>query len=259
MKYRVVITNPEMMFEKNGRFLSLLRNQLFLRNLISIIIDEAHCVVKWGSFRPEYRELGLLRHNIPYSIPLYIASATLPPVVMRDVRRLLHIRPNPYEEIMSNDRPNVSLMVRRINYPLNSYWDLSFLVPYGWTPDQPKPPLFLFFFDSIDILQEAVEFLRSRLPPEYRHLVLPFHSQMSEEHRLQTIALMKEGKILGACASEGFGLVSFSIRIALALNLTIKKGYRRILHSSCRAVATSQSRLLHAIAEVRPCSSRPKY
>lgn len=109
---------------------------------------------------------------------------------------------------MSNDRPNVSLMVRRINYPLKSFWDLSFLVPNGWTPEEPKPPLFLFFFDSIDVLQDAVEFLRSRLPPEHRHLILPFHSRMSEEHRLQTIALMKEGKILGVCASEGFGLVS---------------------------------------------------
>lgn len=208
MKYRVIITNPELMFEKNGRLLGLLRNHSFLRNLISIIIDEAHCVVKWGSFRPEYREMGLLRHNIPDSIPLYIVSATLPPVVMRDVRRLLRIRSNPYEEIMSNDRPNVSLMVRRINYPLNSFWDLSFLVPNGWTPEQPKPPLFLFFFDSISVLQDAVEFLRSRLPPEHRHLILPFHSRMSEEHRLQTIALMKEGKILGVCASEGFGLVS---------------------------------------------------
>lgn len=196
------------MLEKKGRFLRVLKNRSFLRKLISVVVDEAHCVVKWGSFRPQYKELGLLRHNIPDTVPLYIVSATLPPVVMRDVRRLLNVRSKPYEEIMSNDRPNVSIMVRRIDYPLNSYWDLSFLVPKGWTPAQPKPPLFLFFFDSISILQEAVEFLRDRLPPEYRHMILPFHSQMSEEHRLKTIALMKEGKILGACASEGFGLVS---------------------------------------------------
>lgn len=95
-----------------------------------------------------------------------------------------------------------------MKYPLNTYWDLSFLVPRGWTPAQEKPPLFLVFFDSISVLQDAVEYLRSRLPEEYRDMILPFHSQMSEEHCLETIALMKQGKILGACASEGFGLVS---------------------------------------------------
>lgn len=196
------------MLEKNGRFLEVLKNRSFLLKLIAVIIDEAHCVVNWGSFRPEYKEMGLLRYCIPDSVPLYVVSATLPPVMMRDVRRLLHIRPDPFEEIMSNDRPNVSIVVRKMKYPLNTYWDLSFLVPRGWTPAQEKPPLFLVFFDSISVLQDAVEYLRSRLPEEYRDMILPFHSQMSEEHRLETIALMKQGKILGACASEGFGLVS---------------------------------------------------
>lgn len=207
-KYRIIITNPETMLDKNGRFLRILKDQSFLCKLITVIIDEAHCVVNWGSFRPEYRELGLLRYAIPASVPLFLTSATLPPVLLRDVRRLLHIRPNPYEEIMSNDRPNVAIMVRKITYPLNTFWDLSFLVPEGWTPAKEKPMLFLMMFDSIDVLQKALEFLRSRLPREHRKMVLPFHSNMSEEHRLEVISLMKQGKILGTCASEGFGLVS---------------------------------------------------
>lgn len=196
------------MLEKNGRFLKVLKDPAFLRKLICVIIDEAHCVVNWGDFRPEYRELGLLRYVIPSSIPLYIASATLPPVVMRDVRRLLRIRSDPYKEIMSNDRPNVAIAVRRMAYPIKTFWDLTFLVPEGWTPEQEKPLLFLVMFDNINTLHLALEFLRSRLPREHRRKILPFHSEMSEEHRLTTIALMKQGLLLGVLASEGFGLVS---------------------------------------------------
>lgn len=196
------------MLEKNGRFLKLLKDPSFLRKLIAVIIDEAHCVVNWGGFRPEYREMGLLRYIIPASIPLYLVSATLPPVILRDIKKLLRLRASPYEEIMSNDRPNVALMARRITYPLDSFWDLSFLVPQGWTPAKEKPLTFLVFFNSINDLHKAVEFLRGRLPEEYRDWILPFHSQMTEAHRLEVIALMKEGKLLGVCASEGFGLVS---------------------------------------------------
>lgn len=165
-------------------------------------------MVNWGEFRPEYRELGLLRYVIPISVPVYLTSATLPPVVMRDVRRLMRIRSSPYEEIMSNDRPNVTIIVRRMTYPIRSFWDLTFLFPEGWTPEKEKPLLFIVMFESIKTLHQALEFLRSRLQVEHREMVLPFHSEMSEEHRLKVIALMKQGLILGVLASEGFGLVS---------------------------------------------------
>ena len=128
---------------------------------------------------------------------------------MKDVRRLLHVRQEPYEEIMSNDRPNVTIVVRRMLHQMKSFADLGFLVPEGWKPGDEKPLLFLVMFDSINILQNALEFLRQRLPKEHRHLVLPFHSEMSEQHRLKVIELMRTGSILGACVSEGFGLVRF--------------------------------------------------
>ena len=203
-----MITNPETLLEKNGCFLRLLKEYKFLTHVICVIIDEAHCVVNWGSFRPEYKDMGLLRFILPSTIPLYVVSATLPPSTLHDIRRLLHIREDACEEIMSNDRSNVSIMVRKITHPLNSYWDLAFLVPQGWKPGDAKPMLFLVFFDSIKNLQEALEFLRRRLDKEHCRMILPFHSEMSEEHRVETIKLMKTGSILGVCASEGFGLVS---------------------------------------------------
>lgn len=180
-------------------------------------------MVNWGEFRPEYRELGLLRYVIPSSIPLYLASATLPTVVMRNVRRLLRVRPEPYKEIMSNDRPNVAIAVRRMTYPIKTFWDLSFLVPEGWTPEKEKPMLFLVMFDNINTLHLALDFLRGRLPLEHRQRILPFHSEMSEEHRQITISLMKQGLLLGVLASEGFGLVSHFLSIKWLIANSIKK------------------------------------
>ena len=214
--YRGIITNPETLLEPKGRFLDVLRDRAFARHLTCIIIDEAHCVVNWGSFRPEYKEMGLLRHILPSSTPIYVVSATLPPTIMQDVRRLIRIRKDAYEEILSNDRSNVALMVRRITHPLHTYWDLSFLVPEGWKPGDEKPLLFLVMFDQIRFLQEAVEFLRKRLSKEHRDKIVAFHSELSEEHRLQAIQLMKSDALLGVCASEGFGLVSKTIRMSVA-------------------------------------------
>ncbi|KIK95410.1 hypothetical protein PAXRUDRAFT_140707, partial [Paxillus rubicundulus Ve08.2h10] len=34
----------------------LLKDQLFISHLISIVIDEAHCFTEWEDFHPEYQE-----------------------------------------------------------------------------------------------------------------------------------------------------------------------------------------------------------
>ena len=43
-----------------GGFEKLMQDKLFNDRLISIVIDEAHCISEWGSFRSEYRQIGRL-------------------------------------------------------------------------------------------------------------------------------------------------------------------------------------------------------
>ncbi|KIL58400.1 hypothetical protein M378DRAFT_86566, partial [Amanita muscaria Koide BX008] len=62
LQYRVIVVNPEVLMRAEGGFQTLFKNHLFANAIISIIIDEAHCISQWGSFRPEYRRLGDLRH-----------------------------------------------------------------------------------------------------------------------------------------------------------------------------------------------------
>ncbi len=69
-------------------------------------IDEAHCISQWGhDFRPEYRQLALLRDRFPdASIHAFTATAT--PRVRDDIARQLNLR-DPAVLIGRFDRPNL--------------------------------------------------------------------------------------------------------------------------------------------------------
>ncbi|KAG1898743.1 P-loop containing nucleoside triphosphate hydrolase protein, partial [Suillus fuscotomentosus] len=77
LQYQAVPVSPEQIMKPNGEFERLLKDDLFSSRIISIIIDEAHCLTDWGEFRPEYKELGRLRYILPPAVPIMITSATL--------------------------------------------------------------------------------------------------------------------------------------------------------------------------------------
>jgi len=67
--------------------------QSFLKKLrISLfVVDEAHCISEWGhDFRPEYRELNLLRRLFP-SVPMQALTATANARVRDDIVHQLHL------------------------------------------------------------------------------------------------------------------------------------------------------------------------
>lgn len=73
--YRVVIVSPEQLMKPNSGFERLLKTPPFVSRLISIVIDEAHCLAEWGDFRPEYRELGRLRYILPSDVRIFFTCA----------------------------------------------------------------------------------------------------------------------------------------------------------------------------------------
>ncbi|KAG1880832.1 P-loop containing nucleoside triphosphate hydrolase protein [Suillus subluteus] len=150
LKYRAVPVSPEQIMKPNGEFEKLLKNDLFVTQIISVIIDEVHCLTDWGEFRPEYEELGRLCYILPSIIPIMIASATLTKYTLTNA--LTAIR-------------------RSTGSPKHKDW-------VGWKREDGPPPKFLIFFDDIQDAINATRSLRKRLPSEFSNKIKWFNSEM---------------------------------------------------------------------------------
>lgn len=88
---------------------------------------------------------------VPHSreIPFYLPSATLPPIILHDIAKVLCLCPGQTEYIMqSNDRPEIQLVVQSLTFTVKSFQDLAFLIPDGFKEGDQPPPKFLIFFDN---------------------------------------------------------------------------------------------------------------
>jgi ATP-dependent DNA helicase RecQ len=75
-------------------------------------IDEAHCISQWGhDFRPEYRQLSVLRQAFP-EVAIHAFTATATPRVRTDIAAELALR-DPTVLVGSFDRPNLTYRVRQ--------------------------------------------------------------------------------------------------------------------------------------------------
>ena len=75
-----------------------------------VAIDEAHCISEWGhDFRPEYRQLAILKKQFP-TIPLIALTATAIPQVRKDIRQQLGLS-GAHEYIGSFNRRNLQYRV----------------------------------------------------------------------------------------------------------------------------------------------------
>ena len=175
-KHHAIVTNIETISKVGRGFKKLWQNKDFMSKVISFVWDEAQCVSKWGDFRPEYKTAGNLRHLIPRTILFFITSAKLPPRVLDDVMTILGMqRENTYMFLRSNDQPNVHLVVRKMKYPLNSYKDLSFLIPddLGLRASSGMyKSLCLAFFFCWRITDKS-RVLKNKIPNIYKDLCLP--------------------------------------------------------------------------------------
>lgn len=204
----MIVTNPELLMKSNPNsgFAKLFQNSRFTSKIMGVVIDEAHCVSQWGSFRPEYKEISRL-HSVLPGIKFLITSATLPRFVLTDVLGILHITPDQLFTIhRSNDRPNVAIVVREIQHSLTSFADLDFLVD-GWASGGPPPPKFLIIFDDKNECVKAAKRLRSRIPAKDRDKIKWHHSDMTSEFRVEEIDAIRKGEIIGMCATDTLGMV----------------------------------------------------
>ena len=103
-EYRLLYVAPERLV------LSGFLERLARWNVASIAVDEAHCVSEWGhDFRPEYRQLAILRDRFP-DVPVMAVTATATDRVRVDIERFLRLR-SPKRFVGSFNRPNLRYRV----------------------------------------------------------------------------------------------------------------------------------------------------
>ena len=108
-KIKLLYVAPErLLAERFLPFLDLVEQRL---SISAIAVDEAHCVSEWGhDFRPEYRQLKLLRHRYPH-IPVIALTATATGRVREGIIQQLELK-KPKIHVASFNRPNLYYLVQ---------------------------------------------------------------------------------------------------------------------------------------------------
>src|SRR6266446_7060208 len=205
--YNVIITSPEMCLE-GTRFSRLLRTPDFTRNILSIVIDEAHCVSEWGeNFRKAWGELGRLRFFVPATIPFLVTSATLPAHILDNVVQKLHISKSRSVFLnLGNDCSNITHMVCRVRGSKSDLGALDFIVDAGSTGG----PLIrtIVFFESRPLTCKGYKHLQQLLPSELRSRVDFLHPCRSSRSKKIVMERFRSGVTDILCATEAAGMVS---------------------------------------------------
>ena len=107
---KLLYVAPERLLnERFSEYLELIAQNV---GIAAIAIDEAHCVSEWGhDFRPEYRQLKILRQRYP-KIPIQALTATATKRVRSDIIQQLSLR-SPDIHIASFDRINIHYEVEQ--------------------------------------------------------------------------------------------------------------------------------------------------
>eukprot|EP00794_Sanderia_malayensis_P016283 gene16284-17921_t len=116
----IVFLHPEAIASPSESARKLLTGDKYQNNVVACVVDEAHCIVEWGSqkssFRPDYGKLSTLRAYFP-NVPIIALTATAPPTHVKLIIESLHLE-NPQFVTRSPNRPNIFYR-RRLRLPTN--------------------------------------------------------------------------------------------------------------------------------------------
>ena len=213
-EYRLVFVAPERLVAP--RFLELMQ----VVGVRAFAIDEAHCISHWGhDFRPEYRQLAILRERFPQvSIHAYTATAT--PRVRQDIMAQLRLR-DPRVLIGDFDRPN---LVYRIVPRTDAHGQtLAILRRHGGQA-------VIVYCLSRRETEELAAYLRSA-----GLRAAHYHAGMTAELRRRTQDEFAEEKIDVVCATVAFGMGIDRSDVRCVVHTTMPKSAEHYQQETGRA------------------------
>ncbi|KAJ2916958.1 hypothetical protein MD484_g3436, partial [Candolleomyces efflorescens] len=207
-KWDIVILSPEMLLSKVF-ITQIVRHREMAGRLLAVIFDEAHVVSLWGSgFRKLYGTLGILKALLPRGTPFVAMSATLAPRVRHDVVRRLQMDQLGMVDLnLGNDRANVSIVIRAMQHPMNTYRDLGFIVPAQVMQIQDIKKTFI-YADSLAVATEIENFLYGCCPEilRYTGFVRPYSAAFSVTYRANVMDHFRRGTVRVLICTDAAGM-----------------------------------------------------
>ena len=199
-KVKLLYVSPERLM--NPGFFDLLRRLIQTVGVSGFAIDEAHCVSEWGhDFRPEYRQLSVLRETFP-QIPVMGLTATATERVRVDIAQQLRLR-DPLIQVSSFNRPNLFYEVRPKGRD-----------PYGELIRQVKQHQGSGIIYCLS--RKRVGELAEKLTADGQS-VLPYHAGLSDETRRenQTRFIRDDVRLMVATVAFGMGINKPDVRFVI--------------------------------------------
>ncbi len=185
----------------NDNFLDILDNI----KIALFAIDEAHCISQWGhDFRPEYRQVSLLRTRYP-NTPCIAVTATADTATRKDIVERLSL---PKIYVAGFDRPNITYYVAIKDNPRSQL--LRFLKARN---DGESGIVYCL---SRKKVEDTAKWLKQK-----GYNALPYHARFDANIRAnnQERFIKEEGVIMVATIAFGMGIDKPDVRFVAHLDL----------------------------------------
>ncbi|MCB0880648.1 MAG: DNA helicase RecQ [Thermoleophilia bacterium] len=206
---------------------------------VMFVVDEAHCVSKWGpSFRPEYEQLTALRDAFP-GARMAAFTATADATTRDDVVAAL-LRPGARVHVRGFDRPNLRLAVAE-----RGSWKEQLA---GFLADKRDVPGIVYCL-SRAFTDEVAEHLRGEGVN-----AIAYHAGLDQARRreAQDRFMSDRAVVMVATIAFGMGIDKPDIRYVCHLNLpgSVEAYYQEIGRAG-RDGAPAETLLLYGLADIR--------
>ncbi len=187
--YQFIFASPEILQNE------LIFNQIQRLQIGLLVVDEAHCIAKWGpDFRPDYLILGKIRQLLGQPLTLALTATATPDVEMA-IKKQLRFEDDSQVIRYSIDRPNIFLNVEEIKSEAAKNDRLLELVTTIQGPG-------LIYFSSKKKADEIVEFLSRKTSLR----VAAYHADLNLEDRFSIQHQFIENQLDVICATSAFGM-----------------------------------------------------
>ncbi len=215
LNYREIDVRKQDLINKKIKILYIAPERLFMPEFLQFLqrlnvsmfaIDESHCISEWGhDFRPEYRQLNMLKEKFP-GIPAMALTATATPVVRKDIVSQLRLQ-NCKVFNASFNRENLYYQIRPKD---NTFRQLLHYL------EERKRDSGIIYCQSRKSVEELAERLQAK---GFR--ALPYHAGLTSETRSrnQERFIHDDAEIIVATIAFGMGIDKPDVRYVIHYDL----------------------------------------